>query len=50
MPESRYIKLKTLFISVDPDRDTYEKIDKFVSLFDTEMIGLTSESNDDPKL
>ena len=30
MPESRYFELKALFVSVDPDRDTSEKIEKFI--------------------
>ena len=30
MPESRYFDLKALFVSVDPDRDTSEKIEKFI--------------------
>jgi protein SCO1/2 len=37
-------------VSVDPDRDTPEKIDKFLSYFDKEMIGLTAKSNNDPLL
>ena len=39
MPEKEYFDLKTLFVSVDPDRDSPEKIEKFLSLFGTEMIG-----------
>lgn len=27
MPESNYFKLKVLFVSVDPDRDTNQKIE-----------------------
>lgn len=50
MPESKFIKLKTVFVSVDPDRDDYEKIKKFLSIFDADIIGLTSTSNDDPDL
>ena len=40
MPEKEYFDLKTLFISVDPDRDSPQKIEKFLSLFGTEMIGI----------
>lgn len=50
MPESKFIKLKTVFVSVDPDRDDAEKIDRFLSIFDADIIGLTSKSNDDPDL
>ena len=50
MPEYRYIKLKTLFVSVDPDRDTPERMHKFLVHFDKSIIGLTGKSNDDPEL
>ena len=50
MPESKYINLKTIFVSVDPDRDTPEKIDKFLSYFDKNFIGVTGKSNNDPEL
>lgn len=39
-----------MFVSVDPDRDTFEKIDKFAKYFDKTMIGVTGKSNDDPAL
>lgn len=51
MPESRYFKLKVLFVSVDPDRDSYEKIKRFLNLFEyKKIIGLTAEKNDSPEL
>lgn len=50
LPESNTFKLRSIFVSVDPDRDTPEKIDKFLSYFDKEMIGLTASSNNDPLL
>ena len=50
MPEAKYLKLKTVFVSVDPDRDTPERIEKFLSLFDKNIMGLTAETNNDPKL
>lgn len=50
MPEYRYIKLKTIFVSVDPDRDSPEKMHKFLSHFDKSIIGLTGSANDDPNL
>lgn len=49
-PESKYINLETIFVSVDPERDTPEKIDKFLSFFDKTMIGVTGTSNNDPQL
>jgi protein SCO1/2 len=42
--------LKVIFVSVDPDRDTPEKINKFTNVFDPEMIGITAKSNNDPIL
>jgi len=42
--------LKTIFVTVDPDRDTDEKILKFLSHFDKSIIGLKGKSNDDPEL
>jgi len=50
MPEGKYIKLKTIFVSVDPNRDSAAKIDEFLGFFDPSIIGLTSKSNDDPDL
>lgn len=48
--EARFFDLKTVFVSVDPDRDTPEKLAKFVSLFDPEMIAVTGTHNQDPTL
>jgi cytochrome oxidase Cu insertion factor (SCO1/SenC/PrrC family) len=50
MPEASYIPLKTIFVSVDPDRDTPQNIDEFLGLFDKSFIGVTAESNDSPRL
>ncbi len=50
MPEYQYLNLKTIFVSVDPDRDTPDKIDKFLSYFDKSFIGVSASSNNDPKL
>lgn len=50
MPESKYVKLKTVFVSVDPDRDDSERIKRFLKLFDSSIIGVTGKSNDDPDL
>ena len=32
--EAKFFNLKTIFVSVDPDRDSHEKIKKFIKLFD----------------
>ncbi len=50
MPEAKYMKLKTIFVSVDPDRDSPERMQKFLKHFDPSIIGLTAKSNDDPEL
>lgn len=50
LPEGKLIKLKTVFVSVDPDRDDPERIKKFLSHFDPSIIGVTGKKNDDPEL
>jgi len=50
MPESKYLKLKTIFVSVDPDRDTPERMQKFLRHFDKSIIALKGKSNDDPDM
>lgn len=49
-PESSFFKLSSVFVSVDPDRDSLEDIKKFISYFDKDMIGVTGKSNNDPQL
>lgn len=48
--EGRYMKIKTVFVSVDPDRDSPEKIEAFLGIFDKSIIGVTGEANDDKEL
>lgn len=48
--EGKFFNLKTIFVSVDPDRDSPEKIKKFITMFDPEMIGVTASNNQDPLL
>jgi len=36
--------VQVVFVTVDPDRDTFEKLDAYVSLFDPSFIGLTGSS------
>ena len=48
--ESQYFDLKLVFVSVDPDRDSNEKIKKFLSFFKGDFIGVTGKSNNDPDL
>ena len=48
--EFKYFDLETLFVSLDPDRDTNDRIEEYCKIFDNAMIGLTHKSNDDPEL
>jgi protein SCO1/2 len=48
--EYKYFDLECIFVSVDPDRDTPERIENYCKLFNKSIIGLTSKSNDDPDL
>jgi protein SCO1/2 len=48
--EYKYFDLECLFISVDPDRDSFERIKQYCSLFDNKILGLTAKSNDDKDL
>jgi len=50
MPENKYIRLKTIFVSVDPNRDKKENIKKFLSFFDDSIIPVSGRTNDDPML
>lgn len=42
--------LQMVFVSVDPDRDSPERIRHFTELFDSSIIGVTGTSNDDAAL
>lgn len=44
------MKIKTIFVSVDPDRDTNEKIEAFTNIFDPNIIGVTGKNNNDKDL
>ncbi len=48
--EYKYFDIECIFVSVDPDRDTPERIENYCKLFNKSIIGLTSKSNDDPDL
>lgn len=40
---TRYDQVRVVFVSVDPDRDTPERIDEFLSYFSTRMLGLHAD-------
>ena len=48
--EYQYFDLASIFVSVDPDRDSNERIEEYCKIFDKEMVGLTHKSNDNPEL
>lgn len=48
--EYKYFDLECIFVSVDPDRDTGERIKNYCKLFDNKIIGLTAPSNDSQEL
>lgn len=48
--EYNYFDIECFFVSVDPDRDTLERIKQYCALFDEKIKGLTHLSNDDPEL
>ena len=39
-------QVKTLFISVDPERDTKEHLDQYVQFFDSSFVGLTGSKQE----
>lgn len=48
--EYKYFQLESVFVSLDPDRDTPERIRKYCQIFDDSMYGLTHKTNDHPDL
>ena len=48
--EYKYFDMECLFVSVDPDRDSYERIKNYCELFNKNITGLTGKANDDPEL
>ena len=49
-PEAQFFDLKLVFVSVDPDRDSNQNIEKFLGYFNGEFIGVTGKRNNDPDL
>ena len=48
--EYTYFDLESVFVSVDPDRDSNERIEEYCKIFDPSIIGLTHKTNDNPEL
>lgn len=42
LPEGAYMKLKIVFVSVDPERDTPKVIKQYLKEFGKQIIGVTS--------
>lgn len=47
MPEGAYLKLRIVFVSVDPDRDTPQLIKKYLANFGKQIIGVTGPTNEE---
>jgi protein SCO1/2 len=48
--EYKYFDLESIFVSVDPDRDTLKRVDEYCKIFDESIIGLTHKKNDHQEL
>jgi protein SCO1/2 len=47
LPEGAYMKLKLVFVSVDPERDSPKVIKSYLTEFGKNIIGVTGTSEDD---
>jgi protein SCO1/2 len=48
--EYKYFDLEAIFVSVDPDRDSFKRIEEYCKIFDESIIGLTHLRNDHSEL
>ena len=48
--EYTYFDLEALFVSVDPDRDSNERIEEYCKIFHPDLKGLTHKSNNNEDL
>lgn len=48
--EGAYFDLVPLFVSVDPNRDSNERIEEYCKIFHKDLVGLTHKTNDAPEL
>ena len=44
--EFNYFDMEAIFVSVDPDRDSNDRIQEYCKIFHEDLIGLTHKSND----
>lgn len=47
IPEANNIKLKIIFVSVDPERDTPETMKNYLTSYDKSFIGVTGLNKED---
>jgi protein SCO1 len=50
IPEGAYLKLKIVFVSIDPERDSPKAVKEFLAHFNKNMIGVTASGPNDPEL
>lgn len=48
--EANYFDIESVFVSVDPNRDSNERIDEYCTIFHKDLRGLTHKTNDEPEL
>ena len=48
LPEGAYLKLKIVFISLDPLRDTPQSMKEYLKNFSKNIIGVTASAPNDP--
>jgi protein SCO1 len=48
--EHAYFDIVPIFVSVDPNRDSNERIEEYVKIFHPDLVGLTQKRNDSPEL
>lgn len=48
--EYAYFDIVPIFVSVDPNRDTNERIEEYCKIFHPDLMGLTHKKNDSPEL
>jgi cytochrome oxidase Cu insertion factor (SCO1/SenC/PrrC family) len=46
LPEGAYVKLKVVFVSIDPERDTPNVLKEFLKNFGKNIIGVTALKGD----
>ena len=48
--EYAYFDIVPIFVSVDPNRDSNERIEEYCKIFHPDLMGLTHKKNDSPEL